>query len=89
LPTYEDCESPKLKKYIEKYLKGGAEAAEPRIKMFRLIQDLTGDSPYAARNLFLSTHGGGSPEAMRILLARSYDLEERKKLAKRLAGITE
>jgi 4-hydroxybutyryl-CoA dehydratase / vinylacetyl-CoA-Delta-isomerase len=32
-------------------------------------------------------HGAGSPQAQRIMLARLADLEEKSRLAKRLAGI--
>ena len=32
-------------------------------------------------------HGGGSPEAERLAISRSYDLEARKGMARRAAGI--
>jgi aromatic ring hydroxylase len=56
--------------------------------MLRLVEALT-VSTQAGRIVALNIHGGGSPEAMRIGLMRAYDIEERKRLAKRIAGITE
>ena len=89
IPTVANLEHPDIQKYVGKYFKGKAELpAEDRIKMLRLVEDLT-ISTNAGRILALNIHGGGSPEAMRILLTRSYDVEERKRLAKRIAGITE
>ena len=38
-------------------------------------------------NFGTSVHGGGSPEAERKAIFRSYDLESRKAMAKRAAGI--
>jgi 4-hydroxybutyryl-CoA dehydratase/vinylacetyl-CoA-Delta-isomerase len=32
-------------------------------------------------------HGAGSPQAQRIMILRQADLEEKKKLSKRLAGV--
>jgi 4-hydroxybutyryl-CoA dehydratase/vinylacetyl-CoA-Delta-isomerase len=89
MPTYADCEHPDIKGYIGKYFKGRADLpTEDRIKMLRLVEDLT-VSTQAGRIVALNIHGGGSPEAMRIGLMRAYDIEERKRLAKRIAGITE
>jgi 4-hydroxybutyryl-CoA dehydratase/vinylacetyl-CoA-Delta-isomerase len=36
-----------------------------------------------------SMHGAGSPQAQRIQIARLSNLEEKKDLAKRLAGVDE
>jgi len=36
-----------------------------------------------------SLHGAGSPQAQRIQIARQMDIEGKKTLAKRLAGIKE
>jgi 4-hydroxybutyryl-CoA dehydratase/vinylacetyl-CoA-Delta-isomerase len=43
--------------------------------------------PGAAAYLVESLHGAGSPQAQRIMLARLANLEEKVRLAKRLAGI--
>jgi len=36
-----------------------------------------------------SLHGAGSPQAQRIQIARQMNIEEKKNLAKKLAGIEE
>ncbi|NMC90544.1 MAG: hypothetical protein GYA67_02660, partial [Smithella sp.] len=36
-----------------------------------------------------SMHGAGSPQAQRIMIARQGNLEQKKKLAKNIAGIRE
>lgn len=43
----------------------------------------------AAAYLTDSLHGAGSPQAQRIMLARLANLEEKMRLARRLAGIAE
>jgi 4-hydroxybutyryl-CoA dehydratase/vinylacetyl-CoA-Delta-isomerase len=45
--------------------------------------------PGAAAYLTESMNGAGSPQAQRIMLARLADLEEKTRLARRLAGIQE
>lgn len=88
IPTVANLKHPDIEKYVDKYFKGRADLpTEDRIKMLRLVEDLT-ISTNAGRIIALNIHGGGSPEAMRILLERSYDIEERKRLAQKIAGIT-
>jgi 4-hydroxybutyryl-CoA dehydratase/vinylacetyl-CoA-Delta-isomerase len=55
------------------------------MRMFRLIEKLAFESGDIASQI----HGGGSPEAHRMALLRATDLEAKKKLAKRVAGIKE
>jgi len=87
IPTVANLKHPDIEKYVDKYFKGRADLpTEDRIKMLRLVEDLT-VSTNAGRIIALNIHGGGSPEAMRIGLQRAYDVEERKRLAKRIAGI--
>jgi 4-hydroxybutyryl-CoA dehydratase/vinylacetyl-CoA-Delta-isomerase len=89
IPTVANLKHRDIKKYVDKYFKGRADLpTQDRIRMLRLVEDLT-VSTNAGRIVALNIHGGGSPEAMRIMLSRSYDIEERKKLAKRIAGIKE
>jgi len=89
LPDHESLEHPDIKNYVDKYFRGRADVpTENRIKMLRLIYDLI-PGIMGARTAALALHGGGSEEAMRIMLQRAYDTEDRKKLARRLAGITE
>jgi len=87
-PSEQDLRSPETGPLLEKYLKGRADLpTEHRVRMLRLIENMT-----LGRNavyLTESLHGAGSPQAQRIQIARQMDVEEKKKLAKRLAGIVE
>jgi 4-hydroxybutyryl-CoA dehydratase/vinylacetyl-CoA-Delta-isomerase len=53
--------------------------------MLRLVEKLA----YESADTVSDIHGGGSPEAHRITIFRETDLEGKKKLSKRLAGIKE
>jgi len=57
--------------------------AEDRMRMFRLIDKLA----FETRDIMSNIHGEGLPEAHRMTLLRDTDLEPKKELAKRLAGI--
>jgi 4-hydroxybutyryl-CoA dehydratase/vinylacetyl-CoA-Delta-isomerase len=73
---------------IEKYLKGRPEiATEDRIRILRLVENMT-LGRNAVGYLTESMHGAGSPQAQRIQIARSMQLEFKKELAKTLAGIS-
>ena len=86
IPSEKDLHNPEIGHFIEKYLKGVADVpTEDRVRMFRLIEKLA----FESRDIVSNIHGGGSPEAHRITLLRDTDLEAKKKLAKRLAGIKE
>ena len=61
-------------------------AVEDRIRCCRLIEDMTA-SRFAGLLMVAGVHGGGSPEVERLAIYRSYDLETRKELAKKAAGI--
>jgi 4-hydroxybutyryl-CoA dehydratase/vinylacetyl-CoA-Delta-isomerase len=61
-------------------------ATEDRIKILRLIENLTlGTAAVGYRTE--SMHGAGSPQAQRIMISRQGDLEGKKKLAKEIVGI--
>jgi 4-hydroxybutyryl-CoA dehydratase/vinylacetyl-CoA-Delta-isomerase len=84
LPSEKDYRNPEIGKFLEKYLKGIAGVpTEHRMRMFRLIEKLT----FESRDIISHVHGGGSPEAHRMTLLRETNLEEKKRLAKDLAGI--
>ena len=84
LPSEKDLRNPEIGPLVEKYLKGTAGVSvEDRMRMFRLIEKLA----FETRDIVSNIHGGGSPEAHRMTLLRDTDLEPRKRLAKRLAGI--
>jgi 4-hydroxyphenylacetate 3-monooxygenase/4-hydroxybutyryl-CoA dehydratase/vinylacetyl-CoA-Delta-isomerase len=87
MPAEEDINSPEIGAQLKKYLAGPASVAvEDRIRCFRLIEDMTA-SKFAGLLMVAGVHGGGSPEAERLAIYRSYDLESRKELAKKAAGI--
>jgi len=87
LPSEKDFVNSEVGAYLEKYLRGVERSTtEERCRMLRLLENLT-LGPGAAAYLTESMHGAGSPQAQRIMLARLADLEEKTRLAKRLAGI--
>jgi 4-hydroxybutyryl-CoA dehydratase/vinylacetyl-CoA-Delta-isomerase len=59
---------------------------EDRLRVLRLIENMT-LGRNAVGYLTESLHGAGSPQAQRIQIARQMDLEGKKKLAKKLAGV--
>lgn len=74
--------------YLQKYLKGiESVPTDDRVRAYRLIEDIT-VSQRAAQNLVGGLHGGGSPEMERIAILADYDLEQKIRLAKELAGIS-
>jgi 4-hydroxybutyryl-CoA dehydratase/vinylacetyl-CoA-Delta-isomerase len=87
MPSEADFRSEKLGPYIDKYLKGVASIpTESRMRILRLIENLTlGTAAVGYRTE--SMHGAGSPQAQRIMIARQSNIEEKKKLAKSIAGI--
>jgi 4-hydroxybutyryl-CoA dehydratase/vinylacetyl-CoA-Delta-isomerase len=86
-PSEADLHDPKLGPYVQKYLQGvSSVATEDRIKILRLIENLTlGTAAVGYRTE--SMHGAGSPQAQRIMISRQGDLEGKKKLAKEIVGI--
>ncbi len=87
LPSLVDLEHPEIGPLMNKYYRGiaGLETA-CRLRMLRLVENLT-LGPAAAAYLTESMHGAGSPQAQRVVIARQADLEQKKKLARKLAGI--
>jgi 4-hydroxybutyryl-CoA dehydratase/vinylacetyl-CoA-Delta-isomerase len=88
-PSEKDLKSPKIGKYIEKFLRGVEKVpTEHRLRIFRLIENISmglGAVGYRTESM----HGAGSPQAQRIMIEREVDLDFKKKLAKILAGIEE
>jgi 4-hydroxybutyryl-CoA dehydratase/vinylacetyl-CoA-Delta-isomerase len=85
LPSQYDLENEDVGHLVRKYFSGVANIpTEDRIKIARLIEAMTGGTA-----LVESMHGAGSPQAQRIMIYREGNLEEKIKLAKRLAGITD
>ena len=87
MPSDEDYQSAELGPALRKYLAGPASlAVDDRVRCFRLIEDITA-SKFGGLLMVAGVHGGGSPEAEKVAILRSYDLESRKTLARRAAGI--
>ncbi len=75
--------------FVEKYLKGvSGVSTENRLRVLRLIETLCMGAA-SVGYLTESLHGAGSPQAQRVMIARQGDLGAKKKLAKRLAKVTE
>lgn len=89
LPSEKDLEHPETGPLLKKFLKGKADIdAEDRVRMLRLIENMT-LGRNAVGYLTESMHGAGSPQAQRIQIARQMQLDEKKKMARKLAGIDE
>ncbi len=87
LPSEKEFRHPEIGPILEKYLKGRAEiSTEDRIRILRLIENMT-MGRNAVGYLTESMHGAGSPQAQRIQIGRTMQLDIKKELAKTLAGI--
>lgn len=87
LPSEKDLNHPEIGKLLTKYLKGKADVkTEDRFRILRLIENMT-MGRNAVGYLTESMHGAGSPQAQRIQIGRTMQLEYKKRLAKILAGI--
>lgn len=87
MPSQADFYSPETGEICKKYFKGpkGTDVME-RMKILRLIENMTlGAAAVGYRTE--SMHGAGSPQAQRIMISRQSGLDEKKRLAKKLAGI--
>lgn len=89
LASEKDFKNPEIGHVLEKYLKGVENiSSEDRARIMRLVENLTlGTAAVGYRTE--SMHGAGSPQAQRIMIARQGNLEEKKKMAKNIAGIKE
>jgi 4-hydroxybutyryl-CoA dehydratase/vinylacetyl-CoA-Delta-isomerase len=87
MPSERELRHETIGPVIEKYLKGRADiSTEDRMRILRLIENMT-LGRNAVGYLTESMHGAGSPQAQRIQIARSMQLEFKKELAKALAGV--
>ena len=85
LPSAADLESEAVGPLLAKYLKTRDDVdVRDRWKLLRLIENMT-LGRNAVGYLTESMHGAGSPQAQRIQIARSMQLDYKKRLAKRLA----
>lgn len=87
MPSEKDLRSPEIGKVVEKYFRGvNSVPTEERFRILRLIENITlGTAAVGYRTE--SMHGAGSPQAQRIMIARQGNLEQKKELAKVIAGI--
>ncbi|MBM4197368.1 MAG: 4-hydroxybutyryl-CoA dehydratase [Gammaproteobacteria bacterium] len=88
MPSEQELASGEVGDLIRKYLKGRAEVpVEDRMRIMRLIENMT-MGRNAVGYLTESMHGAGSPQAQRIQIGRSMQVEFKKSLARTLAGIS-
>ena len=87
MASEKDLRHPEIGKIVEKYFKGIASVpTEDRCRILRLVENITlGTAAVGYRTE--SMHGAGSPQAQRIMISRQGNLEQKKKLAKEIAGI--
>ena len=89
LPSAKDFASEVTGPVLRRLLRGRSPGdAEARARMLRLIENMT-MGRNAVGYLTESLHGAGSPQAQRIQIERAMKLEEKKNLAKTLAGVNE
>lgn len=87
MPSEKDLENEETGALVRKFIQG-ADGSDPidRMKILRLIENMT-LGRNAVGYLTESLHGAGSPQAQRIQIARLAQMDKKKKLAQKLAGI--
>jgi len=84
IPSDKDFSNPEIGPLLTKYLKGiDSVPTSDRVRIFRLIEKLA----FESRDIVSNIHGAGSPETHKMTILRNADIESKKKLAKKLAGI--
>lgn len=83
MPSYKDFHDENYGHLIQKYLKA-CSSAEDRVKAARLVEWLT-----VGAGIPGCMHGGGSPEGAKLIIKANMDIEDKVRMAKRLAGIEE
>jgi 4-hydroxybutyryl-CoA dehydratase/vinylacetyl-CoA-Delta-isomerase len=87
MPSEFDLDSSRIGSLIEKYYRGaGGVGAENRLRAAKLVQSMVAGP---GRLGSLCMHGGGSPAAAHMAIRQTADLESKKEMARRLAGIKE
>jgi aromatic ring hydroxylase len=88
-PYEGDFVNPETKDLLNKYITRNTEIPpEDAAQLWRYIGDVL-CSATAGVHLFGAYHGGGSPIMEAIAITTQYDVEARKKMVKKLAGIPE
>lgn len=89
LPSDKDFQHPVAGAMLQKYLKAKpGVSVDNRRRVLRLIENMT-MGRNAVGYLTESMHGAGSPQAQRVVIQRLVQLDTKKALAKKLAGIKE
>jgi 4-hydroxybutyryl-CoA dehydratase/vinylacetyl-CoA-Delta-isomerase len=85
MPSELDLRNPKIGPLVEKYYRGSSGVtAEKRLRAARLIESMVAGP---GRLGALCMHGGGSPAGAQMTVRQLADLERKKELARRLAGV--
>lgn len=83
LPPEKEFLNPVTGPILEKYLRGSSKyTTEERYKLARLLENMTSGTA-----LIESMHGAGAPQSQRVVMGRQANIEHKKNIAKRLAGI--
>ncbi|MEW6142258.1 MAG: 4-hydroxyphenylacetate 3-hydroxylase N-terminal domain-containing protein [Chloroflexota bacterium] len=89
MPYEEEYANPQIRPYLDKYFMRKKDVPpEVQHRAFRLAQDLIA-GPVASNMQIAGVHGGGSPIMEDIAILGQYPIEEKKNIARRLAGIPE
>jgi 4-hydroxybutyryl-CoA dehydratase/vinylacetyl-CoA-Delta-isomerase len=89
LPGERDFADDEVGPLLRKYFATSPDVpTEHRVRLLRLVENLT-MGRNAVGYLTESLHGAGSPQAQRVEISRTIDLEADKAMARRLAGIEE
>lgn len=83
LPSEKDLENPETADYVKKFMKTSG-PVEARLRMAKFIQNWCAGLHGAG-----TWHGAGSPMAQKMALYTLTNFDEKKKLAKNLAGLKE
>ena len=85
MPSERDLRADRIGPFVEKYYRGLRDVtAEKRLRVARLLESMV-FGPGKLSTLCL--HGGGSPAAALLGIRQTEDLESKKEMARRLAGI--
>lgn len=88
-PSTADYANPKLRPYIDKYLRTKAGVSgEYRMRLYHVIRDLTADA-WGGREAVSWLQSGGGLFAQRTVLRKHFDMEAAKALALRTGGLTD
>ncbi|MFP3156119.1 4-hydroxybutyryl-CoA dehydratase [Lachnospiraceae bacterium ZAX-1] len=85
-PAEADLHSEEIGHYVEKYMVGKNIDAKNRLRILRLCENLAlGTAAVGYRTE--SMHGAGSPQAQKVMIGRQGNFEQKKEIAKRIAGV--